>query len=184
MGSGFNGPVSAIHAINSDLCIGGNFTTANGITANRICKYNTTTGIFSAMGTGFNNIVYSIHSINSDLYIGGDFATFKNDSLNDITTNRICKYNTTTGLFSTMGSGFNGTVNSVYATGNSLYIGGAFTTFGVYSFPRFLDIKNVTEIKYNNTSLDFMINNTFEPITSLSYDNKKYITFLGSKFII
>jgi hypothetical protein len=184
MGTGVNNVVYSIHAINSDLYIGGGFTTANGITANRICKYNTSDSTFYAMGTGISNFVYSIHSINSDLYIGGDFATFKNDSLNDITTNRICKYDTSTGLFSAMGSGFNGTVNSVYATGNNLYIGGSFTTFNIYSFPRFLDIKNVTEIKYNNTSLDFMINNTFEPITSLSYDNKKYITFLNKKYII
>jgi hypothetical protein len=184
MGTGVNNIVFAIHSINTDLYIGGHFTSANGITANRICKYDTTNSTFSAMGNGISNFVYSIHSINSDLYIGGDFATFKNNSLNDITTNRICKYDTTTGLFSTMGRGFNSTVNSVYATGNNLYIGGGFTTFNIYSFPRFLDIKNVTEIKYNNTSLDFMINNTFEHITSLSYDNKKYITFLGSKFII
>jgi hypothetical protein len=179
MGSGVDSGVRAICAINSDLYIGGDFTTANGITVNRICKYNTSNSTFSAMGSGVNNFVNTIGAINSDLYIGGFFT-----NANGITANRICKYDTTTGLFSAMGSGFETSVYSVYAINSNLYIGGAFTTFNTYSFPYFLNMKIITEIKYNNTSLDFMINNTFEHITSLSYDNKKYITFLGSKFII
>jgi hypothetical protein len=185
MGSGVNGNVNAIHAINSDLYIGGAFTSFNNndglgnITSSRICKYNTSNLTFSAMGIGVDNIVYSIRSINSDLYIGGFFT-----NANGITANRICKYNTSDSTFSAMGNGIDNTVYSIHSINSDLYIGGSFTTFNTYSFPYFLDMKNVTEIKYNNISLGFSINNTFEPITSLSYDNKKYITFLGSKFII
>jgi hypothetical protein len=122
---------------------------------------------YPGVGGGVN----ALCAIGTDLYIGVTFL-----SANGVEGyNRICKYNTQNSSFSKLGTEFNNTVKAIYAIGNNLYIGSGFTTNIITS---------IAEIKHNDVSLGFMPNNSFETINSFTYNNKKYITFMGNKYII
>jgi len=64
---------------------------------------------------------------NGDIYIGGEFT-----KVNDITVNRIAKWNGTT--WSALGTGIpGGSVHAIAFSGNDVYIGGNFVTAGSVS---------------------------------------------------
>jgi hypothetical protein len=79
-GNGLDDTVYALAVIGSDLYVGGLFTTANfggsggtpAVTVNKIAKFNTTAGVWSALGDGLNSSVNAL-AIGSDLYVAGDF---------------------------------------------------------------------------------------------------------------
>ena len=85
MGSGTNGTVNALSYGGNRLFVGGDFTLANGATANRIAYYETNTNQWYSLGTGTNgsvfamNVKYSggIQTHNSvwDLFLGGSFSS-------------------------------------------------------------------------------------------------------------
>lgn len=56
LGTGVNDYVRAIHEYNGNIIVGGYFTDAGGVSANRIAKWNPTTSTWSAMGLGFNGV--------------------------------------------------------------------------------------------------------------------------------
>jgi carbohydrate binding protein with CBM4/9 domain/beta-propeller uncharacterized protein DUF5122 len=109
----------------TDIYVGGDFTTANGVASPDIAKWNGTT--FEALGSGVSSDVRDILTApNGDIYATGDFTTAGGN-----TVNRVARWNGTqwsalsTGLStSTFGSeirvGFDGL----------LYVGGAFTAVG------------------------------------------------------
>jgi uncharacterized delta-60 repeat protein len=83
-GTGFNTTVNTIQ-LQSDgkIIIGGNFTSYNGTTSNRIIRLNTdgTVDNTFSIGTGFNNNVYSITVLSSDdILVSGDFTTYNGNS--------------------------------------------------------------------------------------------------------
>ena len=134
-GTGFNNSVYSI-AIQSDgkLVMGGDFTTFNSVTVNRIVRLNSDgtrdTTFTTNTGTGFDNNVNSI-AIQSDgkIVIGGGFTIF-----NGVTVNRIVRLNsdgTTDTTFTTnTGTAFNDAVNSVaIQSDGKLICGGVFSTF-------------------------------------------------------
>lgn len=106
-GSGFNNTPFAI-AIQSDgkIIIGGQFTTYNGVTTNRIVRLDSDgnrDATFS-IGSGFNNIVYAIEiQTNGKIVIGGTFTLF-----NAVTSNRIARLNS------------NGTMDAMFLTGTGM----------------------------------------------------------------
>src|SRR5205823_3890290 len=69
------GSVSALAASGSDLYAGGHFSTAGGVSASRIAKWDGSA--WSALGSGANGIVWAlaVSGRGSDLYAGGDFTT-------------------------------------------------------------------------------------------------------------
>jgi hypothetical protein len=70
-----NGTVYALTFDNlNNLYVGGNFTTANSTTVNRIAKYSTA-NVWSALGTGVNAIVAGLHWNGGKLYVNGMFST-------------------------------------------------------------------------------------------------------------
>jgi hypothetical protein len=139
-----NGLQSNCYAIcadpsSNDVYIGGGFTSAtnsNGIAVpgtGYICKYNTDTGLYSAVGNGLNGDVRTICSIpnSKDIYIGGSFTSAYNTGTTVIPgTTRICKYNTESKLYSEVGAGLQNTCNAICAdpSSNDIYIGGSFTS--------------------------------------------------------
>ncbi|HMV48106.1 MAG TPA: Ig domain-containing protein, partial [Blastocatellia bacterium] len=141
-GNGVSGIVNALAVSGSDLYVGGVFTSANAgtasITANRIAKVNTATGVWSALGTGGGNgvtgNVRALAVLGSDLYVGGQI-TAANAGGTTVTANRIAKVNTATGEWSALGTGGgNGVasdVNALAVIGSDLYVGGLFTTANV-----------------------------------------------------
>lgn len=143
-----NGSVSALAITpdGADLWIGGTFTTANGVAANRIVRYTIATGVWSTYGAGAGGgvgggglAVYAI-AINRtrkvtsgggypyDVYIGGGFTA----TAALVPVYRIAKTSSTSNVWQQIGtgSGMNGDVYSLAYNNNlnRLYIGGAFTT--------------------------------------------------------
>lgn len=61
-----------------NLYVGGFFTTINGVAANRIAKYNVSTGVFSALGTGISSGSSTVNAIvivpDGKVYVFGSFT--------------------------------------------------------------------------------------------------------------
>jgi hypothetical protein len=132
LGSGMDGGNVVALAVDksSNLYAGGGFTTAGGVTANYIAKWNGS--MWSALGSGsaINGVVYSLAFDNSgNLYAGGDFTT-----AGGATANCIAKWDGNS--WSALGSGISGGSGNtpVYAlavdSSGNLYAGGNFTTAG------------------------------------------------------
>jgi hypothetical protein len=103
-----------------NLYIGGSFTVAGDVPANRIAKWNGTS--WSALGSGVDGLsVNALAASGSDVYAGGSFMT-----ADGIAAMNIAKWNGTN--WSALGSGANGSVYALAASGSDLYVGGFFTT--------------------------------------------------------
>ncbi|MFN9064437.1 MAG: immunoglobulin domain-containing protein, partial [bacterium] len=123
-----NGHVSAIVVLpGGDVIAGGSFTTAGGVSANRIARYNPSTGVWSALGSGTNNTVFSVAVLpGGDVIAGGSFTT-----AGGVSANRIARYDPSTGVWSALGSGISAQVNALAVLpGGDVIAGGLFTTAG------------------------------------------------------
>ncbi len=119
---GLDASVSATVVDNSgNLYVGGNFTIAGGISANRVAKWDGSA--WSALGSGMSNMVVALAVSGTDLYAGGGFTT-----AGAITANYIAKWNGN--AWSALGSGMNGWVYALEVSSTNLYAGGYFTTAG------------------------------------------------------
>lgn len=127
-GTGFNAWVFAMayDYKRGIIYFGGNFTTANGVAANRIVQYTLSTGLFTAMGTGMNNIVSALYvdPDTGDVYAGGAFT--------DSGRTRAGRWDYSEQTWYSIGDGeggegFNDTVNTITGDGNYIYFGGSFT---------------------------------------------------------
>ena len=121
LGSGTNATVWSVIVFDGDLIVGGEFTTAGGVTVNRIAKWSGTN--WTALGSGMNNVVRDLAIFNNELYAVGLFT-----NAGGVTANRIAKWNGTS--WSALGLGLNNNGYALHAFGNALYVGGAFTTAG------------------------------------------------------
>ena len=73
LGAGVNGPVNALAVSGSNLYVGGQFTSAGGISASNVAKWDGNT--WSALGSGVNGSVGAVAVSGSDLYVAGAFTT-------------------------------------------------------------------------------------------------------------
>jgi hypothetical protein len=108
---------------NHNLYEGGYFTSAGGITVNRVAKWNGSA--WSALGSGTSNGTTEALAVDGsgNLYAGGDF-----DEAGGTTVNYIAKWNGSS--WSALGSGMAGTVWSIAVDGSNLYAGGQFDYAG------------------------------------------------------
>ncbi len=114
-----------------DLYAGGGFTTAGGLAASRIARWNG--AAWSALGAGVNNTVERIAFAPNgtggyDLYVGGQFTT-----AGGAPANRIAKWDGA--AWSPLGAGLDGTLDELLVFGDgaggvTLYAGGSFTAAG------------------------------------------------------
>jgi hypothetical protein len=105
---------------NGSLYVGGNFSTAGGITARGIARWNGTS--WAAPTTTIFDAIMSFEIYNDNLIIGGQFASFAGNP-------NIISFNGTS--FTTLGSGgANSNVRALRVNGGRLYAGGDFTTIG------------------------------------------------------
>jgi hypothetical protein len=127
----YGGRVSALAVLGSNVYAGGSFTTAGGIAATNIARWDgsdwSDVGGLSAAYTIFHPYpgVHALAVSGSDLYAGGDF-----DTAGGIAASSIAKWDGNG--WSALGSGM-GTYGFVYAlavSGSNLYAGGSFTTAG------------------------------------------------------
>jgi beta-propeller uncharacterized protein DUF5122 len=117
-----------------DLYVGGDFTSYNGTTMNRVARLHAdgTLNLSFATGDGFDGSVWSIALAGDgtgDLYVGGAFTSYNGRAVSRLV--RLHADGTVNPTFQT-GTGFNNTVYSIApaadGTGN-LYVGGAFTSY-------------------------------------------------------
>ena len=126
LGTGVNNVVQALAWDGTNLYAGGYFTTAGGVTVNRIAKWNSTSNTWSALGTGTNGTVFALawDGTNHTLYAGGNFTT-----AGGVTVNLIAKWDGST--WSALGTGMSGNyINSLAWDGTNLYASGYFATAG------------------------------------------------------
>jgi uncharacterized delta-60 repeat protein len=134
-GTGFNGDVKSI-AIQSDgkIVCGGNFSTFNGTTVNRIARLNSDgtldTAFATNIGTGSPMLIVSV-AIQSDgkIVCGGNLTSFNGTTVNYIV--RLNSDGTRDTTFTTnTGTAFNDTVSSIAIQSDGKIIcGGSFTSF-------------------------------------------------------
>lgn len=134
--SGFNNYVETIEQMpdaSGRLYVGGQFTTYQGTTVNRIVRLNANGSIDPTFntGTGFNNIVYSIRvdPVTGDVYVGGAFTSY-NGTTN---VNRLARLKPDGALdttfltpLATTGAS-TGSVTRILLTDNALFLAGSFT---------------------------------------------------------
>ncbi|MFM1966349.1 MAG: hypothetical protein RL134_2074 [Actinomycetota bacterium] len=143
----FGGTVYALASIDDTLYVGGSFgrvgRSDDSIVANNIAAYNMATDTWHAIGapaspgvTGIGGVgtvfALAVHPVDDTLYLGGSFQTTRDDSLN-----YVAQWNG--GRILPMGPGLNNPVyalalsnldDTIYATDDTLYIGGAFDQLG------------------------------------------------------
>jgi hypothetical protein len=127
LGSGMNNGVGDLVVFNNQLIACGSFTTAGGVSANNIAKWNGI--IWSPLGSGMNRSVAALTVYNNELIAGGTF-----DTAGGIRVNYITKWNGT--IWSPLGSGMNSWVSALTVYNNELIAGGVFTTAGGVSANR------------------------------------------------
>ncbi len=137
VGTGFSGGVdSLVPAIDGsgDVYVGGDFTSYNGTTSNRIIRLNSDGTVDSNfdVGTGFS---YEVNSIalttdgSGDVYVGGRFTSY-----NGTASNYIIRLNSdgTVDTDFAVGTGFDDDVSSLALAADGsgdIYVGGNFTSY-------------------------------------------------------
>lgn len=139
-GTGFSliTPVDIKIQNDGNILIGGNFTSYNGTSVNRIVRLTTTGSIDTSFvyGSGFNNIVNAIAIQNDgNILVGGNFTSYKGT-----TSNRIIRL-TSTGSVDTSfvyGTGFDNYITDIKVQndGNIIVIGEQITSYNNTSFGR------------------------------------------------
>ncbi|MCI1187887.1 T9SS type A sorting domain-containing protein [Hymenobacter sp. DH14] len=111
--------VSALAITNAGiLYVGGNFTTAGGVTATGIAQWNGTS--WAPLGAGVSWRVSALALSGGTLYVGGTFTT-----AGGVAANNVATWNG--GGWAALGDGINSHVYGVAPSGGSLYVGGEFT---------------------------------------------------------
>jgi hypothetical protein len=128
-----NGVNNFVNALAVDgqgrVYVGGTFTSAGGVSANRVARFNTLTNTWSSLGTGssngVNNQVNALAVVGNEVVVGGYFT-----SAGGVSANRVARFNTLTNTWSSLGNGVNNEVNALAVSGNEVYVGGGFTQAG------------------------------------------------------
>jgi hypothetical protein len=136
--NGVSGGVLALAVSGNEVYVGGFFTSAGGVSANRVARFNTQTNTWSTLGTGSSNgvdsVVLALAVVGNEVYVGGEFT-----SAGGVSANGVARFNTQTNTWSTLGTGsqngvsVGGVSGGVYAlavSGNEVYVGGRFISAG------------------------------------------------------
>jgi len=131
---------SSVYALatdaNGNVYIGGAFTQAGGISANRVARYNVQERNWYPLGSGVNDTVFALATdANGNVYAGGKFT--QAGGINNVF--RVARFNTQTNTWNALGVGFNNGVSGttspqvfaivVDANGN-VFVGGNFWSAG------------------------------------------------------
>lgn len=131
LGTGLNGTALRLRiGSDGDVFVCGSFTTAGGVTVNRVARWDTVALTWNALGAGATKGVddtafdMAIDAV-GDVYIAGQFLNAGGSA-----ANRVVKWVKSTNAFQTLGTGMNGTAISAATAldGLKIYFGGQFTT--------------------------------------------------------
>ncbi len=130
VGGGFgpsNAYVQALLPFENRIIAAGNFTTADGGSANSVAAWN---GIqWQPLGLGLQGAVNCIASYQGSLVAAGSFT-----NSGGLPTSRIARWDGT--MWQSLGDGLNNTVNSIAILGQDLYATGSFTASGTTTLNR------------------------------------------------
>ena len=126
LGSGINGTVNCMSVINSNLYVGGTFTSAGGISVSNIAMWN---GSWNAIGSGTNGTIYSMTNYGNTLYIGGNFSLAGGITVSSFALLNDTSWSTLSVLNNSI---INNNINAICCNINVIYLGGLFTNF-IYS---------------------------------------------------
>ncbi len=130
--SGADNPVTSLALIGNSVYAGGSFAYVNGQYAPFLAKIDKNTAVLDAAFTQAagpsGGLVYALLPMGGALYVGGGFSACAGP-----TTGSVCKLDPTSGqadpLFSAGGPA-SGTVYTLAASANALYLGGSFSSYG------------------------------------------------------
>jgi uncharacterized delta-60 repeat protein len=166
-GTGFNNNIFAFQELSGGITlIGGQFTTYNGATHNRIIALNSNGTLNTSinLGAGFGNVVRTIALQNDGkILFGGAFTTF-----NGVTTNRIVRLNADGSIDNSfnIGTGFPSTVRSIAVQSDGkIIVAGEFTSFN----------GNSARNRIVRLNTDGSLDNTFEVGTAFNATVAKVI---------
>ncbi len=162
LGTGMDYPVLSLTTLpNGDLVAGGYFTTAGGVSANSIARWNGTS--WSPLGSGMDSTVLSLTALpNGHLVAGGYFTT-----AGGVSADKIARWNGTN--WAQLGSGMDGAVNALATLPNGdLVAGGIFTTAGGVSADKIA--------RWDGTS--------WSPLGSGTDDNVEALTMLSNGDVV
>jgi hypothetical protein len=117
VGGGMNDWVYASIIYNGELIVGGKFTSAGGVSANHIAKWDGTS--WEPLGLGVNGKVNALIEFNGSLVVAGEFTSAGGMDVNFIAQWDGTSWNDELG-------GVGSTVTSLAVFGNQLYAGGYF----------------------------------------------------------
>jgi hypothetical protein len=131
--NGVSSTVDALAVVGNEVFVGGRFTSAGGVSANYVARFNTQTNTWSTLGTGSSNgvdfYVSALAVVGNEVFVGGWFT-----SAGGVSANYVARFNTQTNTWSTLGTGSSNGVNDyVYAlavSGSEVFVGGGFTLAG------------------------------------------------------
>jgi hypothetical protein len=128
MGTGINNEdgtasVSALAVSGTNLYAGGSFTTAGGVAATNIARWNGST--WFALGAGTDGTILALAASGTNLYAGGAFGLAGTTAVTN-----IARWNGS--AWAALGASVDELVFTIAVSGNSVYVGGAFTLAGGY----------------------------------------------------
>lgn len=145
--NGVSGQVFALKSFGSHISVGGGFSQAGSVPANRVALFETSSQTWVSLGgraNGVNNWIYSLVVSGNTVYLGGDF-----NQAGGMPANRVARYETNTQTWASLGSGANNGVNdtvlALAISDNTLYVGGRFTQAGSVNANRVASFDLVTE---------------------------------------
>ncbi len=171
IGTGFNNTVAqVVRQSDGKFVVGGNFTSFNGVTRNRLARLNadgTPDTAFNAnLGTGFDaNVVGVTVQPDGKILVGGNFTNF-----NGVALNRLVRLNsdgTRDTAFSTaLGSGFGPNVaRTVVQPDGKILVAGLFSTFNGVAVNRLVRLNSDgTRDTAFSTALGAGFNNAITPL--------------------
>lgn len=193
LSSGLNGTGRALATDGTNLFVGGDFTTAGGVTVNRVAKWDPVGATWSALNTGtigFNTGgVYALHwdATSSSLYAFGTFTT-----AGGITANRGAVWSSSSSTWSPIGgtgaSGFNNSVltMSVDPDNRHIYVAGSFSQVNTTSTPGRIVRWNIPSSTYETigTNIFNYSEQGMISIDNLSWDSIKKRLYASGQFRI
>jgi uncharacterized delta-60 repeat protein len=156
------------------ILIGGDFTTYNGVSRNRLARINADGSLDTSfvVGAGSNDTVLSVATQpDGKILIGGEFITY-----NSVARNRVARLNADGSLDTTFdpGTGANGTVVTVaLQPDGKILIGGVFTTYNGTSRNRIARL-----------NADGSLDTSFDPGTGASSNVQAVATQPDGKILI
>ena len=164
-----DGAVFVLRSYNTQIAVGGTFTTLGGTTVNRIARWNGTS--WAQIGSGFSGGVYSLYANGILLYAGGtfDFADF-------LPASKVALFNGTS--WSAIGGGVSGSgavVNAVNGFGGNVVFAGIFNTAGstpannIATWGNPLGIKPIDGVIPKEFIMGQNYPNPFNPVTKIKF---------------